>query len=297
MKTLKYFGLILCSTTLWVACSNEETGRENVTKVPLEIQIGSVDTRTIIEGTTLPMESTFGIVGTTDDATIMSNINNLSVAYDGKCHLEKEVLLDKTSFHIRAYYPYKDDFENGDVFWHVRDQVDFLFGSGVDASGNVQEINNQNPKANIVFKHALSRITFKVKHTEQIAEDFNLTKIILLPVYETAMLYPIPQTIKPNALTEVSFDIDFTVGKEFTTFDLLMLPTEANSDRGIYLYDSLDKNIWVKLPEGDWKSGQQYTYELIYDDNRITISEAVITPWNYTMQEESEITEDNLATD
>lgn len=296
MKTMKYVAMLLGCMSFLTACCNDEENNEIVANVPLEIELSGSATRSIIEGTTLPTQTSFGIYGTTDDKTIMSSINNLSVFYDGKCKLEKEVLLDNTTFHIKAYYPYSKEVEKGIVNLNITDQIDFLYGGGIDAVGKQQEINSQNPKADIVFKHALSRITFKVKHTERIAEDFKLSGIFISPVYMTATYNVLTQELTPVQLNEPTFKLDVTVGKEFSSFDLLMIPAEANSDRGIILFDSNDKGQWVKLPEGDWKSGQQYTYEVTFDNNGVKISEAVITAWTTSTEEESEITDDNLVT-
>ena len=295
MKTMKYVVMLLGCLPFLTACSNDEENNEIVANVPLEIELSGSATRSIIEGTTLPTQTSFGIYGTTDDKTIMSSINNLSVFYDGKCKLEKEVLLDNTTFHIKAYYPYSKEVEKGIVNLNITDQVDFLYGGGTDAAGKQQEINSQNPKADIVFKHALSRITFKVKHTERIAEDFKLSGIFISPVYMTATYNVLTQELTPVQLNEPTFKLDVTVGKEFSSFDLLMIP-DVEHDKGIILYDSNNKGQWVMLPESAWKAGQQYTYEVTYDNNGVKISEAVITAWTTSIQDESEITDDNLVT-
>ena len=296
MKTMKYATMLLSCLSFLTACSNDEEDNRITANVPLEIQLGGLDTRAIIEGATLPMQTSFGIYGTTDDETIMSGIHNISVFYDGKCKLEKNVLLDNTTFHVKAYYPYSQEIENGNVMLNIRDQEDFLYGSATDAAGKQQEINSQNPKADIVFKHALSRITFKVKHTEKIAEDFKFSKIYMAAVPELAWFNIISQTFGAKDFGGVSFELDVPVGKEYSSFELLMVPAEANSDRGIEIHCSNGKGFWVALPEVVWESGQQYTYELIFDDNKITISEAVITAWKTNTEEESEITDDNLVT-
>lgn len=294
MKTKKYAVLLLCCLPFWTACSNEVENNESVAQVPLQIQVEGVSSRAILEGTTLPMESHFGIYGTTDDNTFMSHVNNLGVFYDGECQLEKNVLLDKTSFHIRAYYPYIEDTEKGEVYVDVKKQIDLLYGSGVDANGKLQDINNQNPKATIVFKHALCRITFKVRHTEKMTEDFRLSTIYLCAVPELTWFNVISQQFGNKDFGTAYFEIDLPVRKEYSSLDLLMIPAEDNGDRGIEMHGSNGKGYWVKLPEGDWKSGQQYTYELVFDNNGITISEAIITPWNTTVEQGTEITDDNL---
>lgn len=296
MKTMKYITSLLCCASLLMACSSEEEIKESETKVPLEVTVsGGNESRSVIEGTTIPPQTSFGIYGVNSNFSITNSLDNISVFYDGNCKLAKDVYLNNTSIFVRAYYPYSSDTKNGMASIDIRKQVDFLYGSAVMSDGKLQEINRSNPKASIVFQHALSRITFKVKHTDAYGDDFKLSSIFISNIYVTATFDILKQELKPVLPNEPTFDINVTVGKEFSTFDLLMIPADAHSV-GIILYDSNIKGQWVKLPEGVWKAGQQYTYEVTFDNNGIKISEAAITPWNTTIEQESEITDDNLVT-
>lgn len=62
MKAIKYIIPCICYTALLMACSSENETNESETKVPLEISIGN-NTRSIIEGTTIPTQTQFGIFG------------------------------------------------------------------------------------------------------------------------------------------------------------------------------------------------------------------------------------------
>ena len=132
MKAIKYIIPCLCSTALLMACSSENETNESETKVPLEISIGN-NTRSIIEGTTIPTQTQFGIFGEYNQK--INDIDNMSVFYDGKCKLSKDVYLNNSSMHIKAYYPYSSKVEKGIAEIDIRDQIDFLYGSAVDSKG------------------------------------------------------------------------------------------------------------------------------------------------------------------
>ena len=291
MKAIKYIIPCLCSTALLMACSSENETNESETKVPLEISIGN-NTRSIIEGTTIPTQTQFGIFGEYNQK--INDIDNMSVFYDGKCKLSKDVYLNNSSRHIKAYYPYSSKVEKGIAEIDIRDQIDFLYGSAVDSKGELQVVNNSNPKANIVFKHALSRLTFKVRHTAAYGGDFKLTKIFITPVYVTANFNVISQELTPSLLNETTFPLNVTVTEDFTSFDLLMIPLPENSHPRWILLSGDNISYGNTTLEGEWAAGQQYTYEITFDDNGIKVSEAVITPWESSTQPGIDITDDHL---
>lgn len=291
MKAIKYIIPCICSTVLLMACSSENETNESETKVPLEISIGN-NTRSIIEGTTIPTQTQFGIFGEYNQK--INDIDNMSVFYDGKCKLSKDVYLNNSSMHIKAYYPYSSKVEKGIAEIDIRDQIDFLYGSAVDSKGELQVVNNSNPKANIVFKHALSRLTFKVRHTAAYGGDFKLTKIFITPVYVTANFNVISQELTPSLLNEPTFPLNVTVTEDFTSFDLLMIPLPENSHPRWILFSGDNISYGNTTLEGEWAAGQQYTYEITFDDNGIKVSEAVITPWESSTQPGIDITDDNL---
>ena len=291
MKAIKYIIPCLCSTALLMACSSENETNESETKVPLEISIGN-NTRSIIEGTTIPTQTQFGIFGEYNQK--INDIDNMSVFYDGKCKLSKDVYLNNFSRHIKAYYPYSSKVEKGIAEIDIRDQIDFLYGSAVDSKGELQVVNNSNPKANIVFKHALSRLTFKVRHTAAYGGDFKLTKIFINSVYVTANFNVISQELTPSLLNEPTFPLNVTVTEDFTSFDLLMIPLPENSHPRWILFSGDNISYGNTTLEGEWAAGQQYTYEITFDDNGIKVSEAVITPWESSTQPGIDITDDHL---
>ena len=291
MKAMKYITSFLCCTAMLMACSSENEGNESETKVPLEISIGN-NTRSIIEGSTIPTQTQFGIFGEYNQ--VINDIDNMSVFYDGKCKLSKDVYLNNSPMYIKAYYPYSSKVEKGIAEIDIRDQIDFLYGNAVDSKGELQVVNNGNPKANIVFKHALSRLTFKVRHTTAYGEDFKLTGIFISPIYVTANFNVISQMMMPTWLNEPTFPLNITVTKDFTSFDLLMIPLKEDDHPRCISFRGDNDYYGNTTLEGEWAAGQQYTYEITFDDNGIRVSEAVITPWESTSQQGIDITDDNL---
>ena len=285
--------------TMLMSCSSEEEIKESETKVPLEISIGN-SARSIVEGMTIPYQTSFGIFGIpysySFDGTIVQDINNVSVFYDGQCTLSKDVLLDSTPIYIKAYYPYNKDLKDGLITINSTDQTDYLFGESVWAD-HPYYVDNNNPKTDIVFRHVLSRLTLKIKHTEKYGDDFKLTDLSMYPLYKSTQFYVyngrLWESIWNNTWTD--FPINMNVSKDFQTVDYLLIPFTITGTVSIMLTQENKSYDICKIP-GKMEGGKQYSYEIIYDDNGIKVSEAVITPWESTTQPGIDITDNNLVT-
>lgn len=111
-KNLLYRAVALGALPLLLAaCSQQDNEPINMEGelVPLEISV-SADTRTIIDGSTLPDLTSFGIFGVTQETgELQEDIENVSVEYvKGECTLSRDVLLDERPTSIYAYYPYDE---------------------------------------------------------------------------------------------------------------------------------------------------------------------------------------------
>ena len=299
MKAINILISIYCCTAMLMACNAEEEMRESEIKVPLEINIDNGTTRSVIEGTTIPYQTSFGIIGEYNNQLI-NEIGNISVFYDGQCKLSKDVYLDNSSMFIKAYYPYSSTLHKNLAEIKIQDQVDFLYGSAVNSDGELQVINSSNPKANIVFKHALSRITFKVRHTTAYGSDFTLKSVFIDYVGITAFFDLTLQHLTPIEYASSTFPLSVFVTKEFTSFDLLLFPTTKHEEwvgAKWIRFSGVKGTLGDITLEGKWEAGQQYTYEVTFDDNGITVSKAIITPWESTTQSGIDITDNNLVTD
>ena len=299
MKNIKCLTSVAFCMTMLMACSSEEEIKESETKVPLEISIGN-SARSIVEGMTIPYQTSFGIFGIpysySFDGTIVQDINNVSVFYDGQCTLSKDVLLDSTPIYIKAYYPYNKDLKDGLITINSTDQTDYLFGESVWAD-HPYYVDNNNPKTDIVFRHVLSRLTLKIKHTEKYGDDFKLTDLSMYPLYKSTQFYVyngrLWESIWNNTWTD--FRINMNVSKDFHTVDYLLIPFTITGTVSIMLTQENKSYDICKIP-GKMEGGKQYSYEIIYDDNGIKVSEAVITPWESTTQPGIDITDNNLVT-
>lgn len=301
MKTIKYLSSALLCATMVAACSSEDVTKESEARVPLEISIGNNDTRSIIEGTTIPYQTSFGIFGIPNsyyfDGTIAQDINNVSVFYDGQCTLSKDVLLNSTPIYLKAYYPYNKDLTGRYITINSSDQTDYLFGESVWAD-HPYYVDNKSPKADIVFRHVLSRLTLRIKHTEKYGDDFKLTELSVYPLYESTQFDIYTGKLYESKWKDkwTDFPVNTTVSKDFKSIDFLIIPFTQSKTINIMLSQANFAYHIIKIPNVTWEAGKQYTYEIIYDDNGIKVSEAVITPWESTTQSGIDITDDNLVT-
>lgn len=103
-----------------------------------------------------------------------------SLVYDATYELEygnnwymspaKEIGFGNETRRFYACDPWLKSIEDVTKIHLYANKYDFVYG-------NSEELSESNPKATISFKHALSRITFKVKHTEAYGEDFTLSSL------------------------------------------------------------------------------------------------------------------------
>ena len=299
MKTINYIVIVLQSIFFLSACSNEQTIGDNEGKVPLEISVVGGSERAVIGGNTLPSRSYFGIYGVSDkmEDGITADIQNLSVYYEGTCRLAKKVLLDDETISLKAYYPYSTNSKDGIVSINILDQVDFLYGKSVDSKGNLGYVNRRFPKATIAFKHALSCLTFKMKHTSEYGEDFVLNCISFAQLHASAQFDVFAQKLILGELDELSFPVDVLVTKEYVSFSLLVMPTEGSEffPESMTLRKSTFEEYQVELPKGVWKAGQEYTYEIVFGDAETDVSNTNIRLWKPVTELEMEVTVNDIA--
>lgn len=302
---MKYLLSAALCTAMLSACSSEENVQESALRVPLEVSVGPNAVRSIIEGTTIPTQTSFGIFGVpaySPNAAIVEDINNVQVFYDGKCTLKEDVWLDEKNIYLRAYYPYNKNQQGFIIHVDYTDQTDYLCGGSVLA-GEPYCVNNQHPKADIQFNHVLSRITLKIKRTDKVKENFKLAMAGFEPFYESAQLDVLTGTWSeqkesgyPYTTFQV-FPMSMEVTNEYHSVDFLLIPGIHSDVVTLRLYKSVYDYDTCTLMKVNWKAGQQYTYEVVFDENGINVSEAVITPWETTTESEITVTDDDLLTE
>lgn len=293
------------------ACSNEDTVATNGNRVPLELQVNGVQaTRSIIEGTKLPEECQYGIFAMNGyGESVIDNGSNVRVNYvKGISTLSKNVYLPSgVDVPVYAYYPY--DANNSSVEYliempiDVTTQTDYLYGYSADNDYKLKYVKDTEPKANIYFKHAMARVTMRIKKAADNENTYNLSYISLLnidkrgylnimdngairDISETAniMTKPSEHTLE-NSNNEIIVDFLVIPGNTEGKNIMLNLNGDESSD--------FKNGLSVAVPTTNWQSGQQYTYTVTIDNKKININEATITPWYNNEQGELNVGNDN----
>lgn len=294
MKTIKYIAVLMCCASFFSACSsnNEEIVSE-VTKVPLELTVANNSTRAAIEGTTLPYQTNFGLFIYNGYNKLTDDPQNVSVFYDGNCKMSNDIYLSKSPKYVKAYWPYQEYHNDGMISVNPYEQIDLLCGSSYDADGNIKKVDQDNPKADLVFSHVMSRIVFKIRRTAAFGRDIHLSRINISNMNLEAQLDCMSSKIVNAYMGEWSSVVDINATEGISVIDYLVIPV-SEGEHEISLYDS-EENIYnIVIHTGEWLPGVQYTYEIVFDDNGINVSEAQITEWEVVTQKESEITDENI---
>ena len=91
-------------------------------------------------------------------------------------------------------------------------------------------------------------------------------------------------------MEKIGFSLKFPA--ESKSVDFLTMPTD--NVQSVYLNIGINnKSYAVKLPEGAWESGQQYTYTIIVEKGNVSIGTIEITPWNENIKDGIEINDNN----
>lgn len=288
---------------LLAACSQQDNEPVNISSelVPLEVSVG-VDTRDIIQGSTLPDLSNFGIFGVTQETgELQGDIDNVNVEYvKGECALSRDVLLDERPTSIYAYYPYNETATLNSVPVQMNDgTTDYLYGCSYDlATGTNTTVNNAQPHATIYFKHALAQVRLIAYKTADYEGDAYVAGFVVnrVPLYGIMDVTTgsITDTEWGDMVMKVTGSNNlFVEGEGTTTCRFLAIPTEEVANRTMLI--ELDgEYVTVPLPATVWEAGQQYTYTLVVDKNRnVLVTEGEITPWENNVQGEITVGDDD----
>lgn len=300
MKTshsIRQLAAAACGILLLSACNNGEEDHLATRQVPLELNIKGAATRSVVTGTTLPEDSYFGIFGVAqenlDDSTVEGDMDNVRVwHYEQRCELQETVYLDDTPTFIYAYYPYDESTDLRSMPLSAKAQTDYLYGYSVNDNDVMSSVNADNPRANIVLKHVMSRITLRIRVSERQTEEQNLYGILLGNTY-LAGGFDIPNS---NLSLTDKGDLPISVKEHLSAtaqaFDILAFPETSVQDITLSL-NLNDRYYSVPMPAGAWRSGQQYTYEVTIDKGTLSIAQAAITPWNDNFQGDIVVGDDN----
>lgn len=288
---------------LFVACSKQDNEPMDMEaeRVPLEISI-SADTRTIIEGSTLPDLTSFGIFGVTEETeALQEDIENVSVEYvKGKCTLNRDVLLDERPTYIYAYYPYSEKAWLNSVPVEMNAGTnDYLYGCSYSvATGQNTTVSSAQPHANIRFKHAMAQVRLIAYKTADYEGNAFVSSFVVNGVPLHGTMEATTGEIKVTQWGEMTFKVTnpgnlHVEGEGTSTYRFLAIPTDDVAERTVLI--ELDSEyVVVPLPNIAWKAGQQYTYTLVVDENHnVLVTESEITPWKNNTQDEITVGDDN----
>ncbi len=294
--------LCLAAVLLFASCSKESDALIETTDI-LQIGLATVSpTRaSIVEGTTLPYQSRFGIFALNSNTLdTLDNGYNVPVKYvEGECKTDNIILLPKDAdVMVYAYYPYNSDSHSvkiysSDRFWiYTPEQEDVLVGKSVDTSGKTAYARaGTNPKVNISFRHALSRIHLTFRKGADCKENiyckefeldgsslvgeylFSESGVFTLNEYGTLSSYP-------------SGNVELKGEDDVIEVDFLIIPHSSSeyekSPLSVRMLPSDGTELTAALPNIGYESGQCYNFTVtVNGGKRLEITAQSIVDWNH----------------
>lgn len=303
-KNILYRAAALGTLSFLLAASSQQDNEPmNISSelVPLEVSVG-VNTRDIIQGSTLPDLSNFGIFGVTQETgELQGDIDNVNVEYmKGECALSRDVLLDERPTMVYAYYPYDETATLNSVPVQMNGgATDYLYGCSYDlATGTNTTVNNAQPHATIYFKHALAQVRLIAYKTADYEGDAYVTGLVVNGVPLRGTMDATTGSISDIEWGDMVMKVTepsnlYVEGEGTTTYRFLAIPTEEVANR-MMLIELDGEYVTVSLPATVWEAGQQYTYTLVVDKNHnVLVTEGDITPWENNTQGGITIDDDN----
>ena len=268
----------ICAMTFTACTNSSDVASESAATAPLQLSVLDNATRSAITTTTLPDGCDYGIfVVDSSSLATLSNGNNVGVSYSSQySKLYNPVLLSDQKDYVYAYYPYSSGQSLKKLTIETNSQTDYLYGMAVDGSKKMTTVNNANPKANILFKHAMARLVFNITQDASDTESNKITRITVEKV-PTGYAYDMTtQKLTATTTGSVAADCNITASTTTQPVDLLVLPV-SGQDLSIGFYIN-DKWIYKSLSSVKWAMGQQYTYTVNISNDKMVISDPTITP-------------------
>lgn len=295
MKTkafIFYAITILYAAMSFSACSDESESVNNGIQIPLQINLKGCSTRTVINGDKLPTGSQFGIYAINSDGEI--GYSNVLTKYENsQCNMAETIYLTEKDKEIVAYYPYSEKVLLNSLYIDSRAQIDYMYGYAVNENDEKVTVNASCPKADILLKHAMSRVTLSIRKSNNNAGSIEYVKSAMLtgvPLSGNLNLQTGEMTTASNGDLVVSTEFPLTINGE--SVDILVPPCEITPNVGLSLKIG-EKYYYAQMPRTELKSGQQYTYAVEVSNGSLLISKASITPWIENNQDGIEIGDDN----
>lgn len=282
------------------SCSNEDAGSllpSAQDRVPLQVSVENAATRGIITGTTLPDDCSYRIYAySTNSETNYEALNNQSgstVQYQkGVSRIDDNpIYLPEDSSDVQVVALYGGITGSYDNLWvnkielSEKDQEDYLVGI------NTNKVNRSNPKANLAFTHVMSRVTLNIRRAKDNTNNYKIPRVTVNNLAFDAYMdvregKPIINGVdnSQNFILPVKID-DYVLddSAKVITADFLVLPAEQENIT--VRLDGFSQEI--KLPISNFEMGQQYSFNVVIRDGKLTVDGFKITPWSEKEQQDN----------
>lgn len=290
--------LLLMCIAIVTSCSNDEENwmQESADNI-LKIETHIVQTRAVVTGTDFQQGDKIGIFAVYTKGGISigggaietpDNSVNIAAQYNGTAWtFDDNIRLHNQSADIYAYFPYKTETKstiasarnipeiNIDITPDkANGQTDYMYGVSEKA------VNVTTPTANILFKHALARITLSILKSPNDIGKGNISKVCLrnntnVQTISTKGIMKMTGGITRNDNIDATITLKTNVtinNEEAQNIDLLVFPatgkrgtelTIGNIIESVEIVLTIDGSDYkIPLSGMIWEAGKQYTYPI-----------------------------------
>lgn len=264
------------------SCSNEMV-EPAADAVMLEAEVSAIaNTRAVVEGTSLPAGSEYGLYVFQGFGAVSGNIkmsvNSTSTGY---------LLTNNSEVKVCAYYPYSEYGVDGeDVISIYPGTTDYLHTVS-------SEIYTQsNPKASVTLHHALARVKFNVTVAADAKGSYEVYFNELGNVYTKGFMRlgidgdGVYGHYKSNGIVSVEPIKEYLKAGSVVTTEVFLVPQNLKDETPNISFniDGEIKNISADIVnatfDSKWESGKVYTYNItIKDGVKLSVAPATIEEW------------------
>lgn len=300
MNILKGIAVSAMALLALASCSNEDAGSLSSSaqdRVPLQVSVEDAATRSIITGTTLPDDCSYRIYAySRNSETNYEALNNQSgstVQYQkGVSRIDDNPIYlpeDGSDVQVVALYGgitgSYDDLRVNKIKLSEKAQEDYLVGV------NTNKVNKANPKANLAFTHVMSRVTLNIKRAKDNTNSYKIPEVTINNLAADAYMdveggQPVIYGVNNSQNFNLPIKIDDYVlddSSKVITADFLVLP--AAQENITVKLDGISQKI--KLPISNFEMGQQYSFNVVIRDGKLTVDGFKITPWGEKKQQDN----------
>ena len=290
----------LALTGTWLSCSSEtddmNTGSQG--RVPVQIEMAGIDqTRAILEGSTLPDETTYGVFVTSTSSptgNILEDGSNRRVSYiKGTSTMDTPVFIPEGgNAYIWAYWPY--NFGNGSSLLEAfpleaKSQTDYLVGRGTRAA------TESTPTVPVSMTHAMSRLHITVRNDSTNDIRYTIPEMYVGNVYTTGYYYYGSGSVKESQQGSISVKTS-QPGTGVYTADILIVPSSSYITAQLSLPGTDFEGI--SLPSRRYEMGKQYNVDVVINlQKQLVIQNVWITDWQTINQNGLEMFADDKIDD